>query len=192
MPRTSEAEKQKNHAKILEAASRLFRENGVDATGVGDVMNAVGMTHGGFYRHFESKEALVEAAFEHAVEDVIDHLDVADTNSALAQQRQAYIEKYLSSQHVSDRGHGCPLATLGAELARTDGTIHTSAAEAVSRLATFLDDSEDDANTKGHSLLALLAGTVLLARLAETEADSEKMLESSRAAMALLQKNWRG
>ena len=61
MPRMSEAEKQKSHRRILDAAARLFRERGIEATSVADVMKAAGMTHGGFYRHFDSKEDLVSA-----------------------------------------------------------------------------------------------------------------------------------
>lgn len=191
MPRTSEAEKQKNHAKILQAASRLLRERGVETTGVGDVMKAVGMTHGGFYRHFESKEALVEAAFTQAVDEVAGDLEAAQTDHDLASQRQSYIDKYLSNEHVHDRSHGCPLATLGAELARTESATRTTADETVARLANFLDDTGDEMNRKGHAMLALLAGTVLLARLADNEDDAEDMLESSRLAIELLQNKWK-
>ncbi|MGB0904935.1 MAG: TetR family transcriptional regulator, partial [Mangrovicoccus sp.] len=67
MARQSKAEKQKSHARILEAAAQVFREKGIEATSLADVMTAAGLTHGGFYRHFASKEALVAAAFHHAV-----------------------------------------------------------------------------------------------------------------------------
>jgi AcrR family transcriptional regulator len=71
MPRVSNEEKQRNHNKIVDAAARLFRENGIEMTSVADVMKAAGLTHGGFYRHFGSKEDLISAALDRAVDDVL-------------------------------------------------------------------------------------------------------------------------
>ena len=116
MPRMSEAEKRKSHDRILDAASRLFRERGIEATSVSDVMKAAGLTHGGFYRHFGSKEELVGAAFRAAVEEV---------QSELRAARQRYLALYLSTEHLCDRAHGCPLAALGAEVARLDGDVRS-------------------------------------------------------------------
>ncbi|MBT8476236.1 MAG: TetR/AcrR family transcriptional regulator, partial [Alphaproteobacteria bacterium] len=77
MPRMSAQEKQKSHERILKAASRLFRERGIETTSVADVMKAAGLTHGGFYRHFASKDALVAAAFRHAVDEVLSVVEAA-------------------------------------------------------------------------------------------------------------------
>ena len=85
MPRMSEAEKQRSHSRIVDAAARLFRKRGIEATSVADVMKAAGMTHGGFYRHFASKADLVAAAFQHAVDDVVAKVEQADSPAGRAQ-----------------------------------------------------------------------------------------------------------
>ncbi|MEL6618022.1 MAG: helix-turn-helix domain-containing protein, partial [Pseudomonadota bacterium] len=79
MPKMSADEKRQSHERILKAASRLFRERGIEATSVADVMKAAGLTHGGFYRHFSSKDALVAAAFGHAVDEVLSAVEAAPT-----------------------------------------------------------------------------------------------------------------
>ena len=83
MPRMSEAEKRKSHRRILDAASRLMREKGIGSTSVSDVMKAARLTHGGFYRHFSSKDELVAAAFQHAVDDVVKGIEAARSETEL-------------------------------------------------------------------------------------------------------------
>ena len=118
MPRMSAAEKQKSHERILDAAARLFRERGIEATSVADVMKAAGLTHGGFYKHFPSKQALVAEAFRRAAEGLLSgaEAEAAPGRPARAEPRARYVARYLSGEHVSDAGHGCPIAALGADL----------------------------------------------------------------------------
>jgi TetR/AcrR family transcriptional repressor of nem operon len=187
----SEAEKQRSHKRILDAAARLFRENGIEATSVADVMNAAGMTHGGFYRHFSSKEDLVAAAFRHAVHGVVASIEEDTSTKGRAREIEDYIENYLSEEHVNNLGKGCPLATLGAELARAgQGPLHEGA-EASSRMADLLGQPDNGDAARGLALMALLMGTVTLARLAEDPEDSRRTLEAGRTGIALLQANWK-
>ena len=191
MPRMSEAEKQRSHKRILDAAARLFRENGIEATSVADVMNAAGMTHGGFYRHFSSKEDLVAAAFRHAVHGVVASIEEDTSTKGRAREIEYYIENYLSEEHVNNLGKGCPLAALGAELARAgQGPLHEGA-EASSRMADLLGQPDNGDAARGLALMALLMGTVTLARLAEDPEDSRRTLEAGRTGIALLQANWK-
>ena len=186
----SEAEKQKSHRRILDAAARLFRERGIEATSVADVMKAAGMTHGGFYRHFDSKEDLVAAAIHHAVDDVVSELEGAETPADRSKARDAYIRRYLSADHVFDLGQGCPLASLGAELARAEQVPHRQGTAAAERMAGLLPQPDPANKPQGLALMALMMGTVTLARLAETEAGAEEALEAGRTGVALLQGGW--
>lgn len=191
MPRMSEAEKQRSHRRILDAAARLFRENGIEATSVAEVMNAAGMTHGGFYRHFGSKEELVAAAFRHAVDGVVAGIEEEETPEGRAGERDAYIAKYFSEAHLKDLGKGCPLAALGAELARAGQAPLHEGAEASIRMAEVLRHSGDPDNTQGLAIMALMMGTITLARLAENPEDAHQTLEAGKTGAALLQENWK-
>lgn len=190
MPRMSEAEKQKSHKRILDAAARLFRENGIETTSVADVMKAAGMTHGGFYRHFDSKEDLVAAAVHHAVDDVVSGMEEAVSPDEKMRARDAYIGQYLSAAHVRDLGRGCPLAALGAELARAGELPLKEGTAAAERMAGLLPQPEAENKSKGLALMALMMGAVTLARLAKHEGAADEALDAGRTGVALLQEKW--
>lgn len=190
MPRMSEAEKQKSHKRILDAASQLFRERGIEATSVSDVMKAAGLTHGGFYRHFDSKEALVSAAFKTAVDDVLKSVETAPPGQQHLAARADYIARYLSDAHIEDRGQGCPLAALGTELARQDGPVNEAAWNAVDRMAQALGTDDAPAMDRGYAMMALLLGTVTLARLAGSRAEAQSILDAGKRGEDLLELRW--
>ncbi|WP_422378052.1 TetR/AcrR family transcriptional regulator [Roseibium sp.] len=188
MPRMSEAEKQKSHNKILEAAARMLREEGTDATSVSDVMQAAGLTHGGFYRHFRSKDELVSAAFRKAVDDVLTEMEQAPDDAQKTRARRDYIDTYLSKCHVDNRGDGCPLAALAIDLSRGEEAARRDGLAAVDRVSALLKTG--DAAAQGTALLALMVGTVTLARLAENGEATEAILEAGRTGADLLEKQW--
>lgn len=192
MPRMSADEKQKSHERILKAASRLFRARGIETTSVADVMKAAGLTHGGFYRHFASKEALVAAAFSHAVDEVLSEVEAAPAGPEHAAALDRYVARYLSAEHVEDRGQGCPLAAMGAEIARLDGAAEAEASDAVERMARLLAAGERGATDKGVATMALLLGTITLARLARSGEPSAKILDAGKRGTELLEQRWRG
>ena len=184
----SEAEKRKSHRRILDAAGRIFRERGVETTSVSDVMQAAGLTHGGFYRHFKSKDELVAAAFKTTVDDVLDDLENAGSDDRKAELRKAYIDTYLSQCHVNNRGEGCPLAALAGDLSRAAPDAKREGFGALERVAKQLSEGGDPA--QGVALLALMLGTVTLARLAETDSAATSVLDAGRAGVALIQSDW--
>ncbi len=186
MPRMSAAEKQKSHERILEAAARLMRERGIEATSVADVMQAAGLTHGGFYKHFPSKRALVAEAFRHAAEALLGEAEAAPGGPARAEARARYVARYLSGQHMRDAGHGCPIAALGADLARDEGAARSEATRALERMAAILGPDTPGKDDSGLALTALLVGTVTLARLAEKPDLSARILEAGRRAADML------
>lgn len=190
MPRMSDAAKQHSHKRILDAAAQLFRQNGIGSTSVADVMKAAGMTHGGFYRHFDSKEDLVAAAFRHAVDDVVSDLEKETSPRGRDRERENYIEKYLSQAHTKDEGHGCPLAAMATELARTGGAPQQAGAAASVRMAALLQKGSNNGTEQGMASMALLLGAVTLARLAKTDEDTDRALEAGRTGLELFQDHW--
>lgn len=190
MPRMSDAEKQRSHSRILDAAARLFREHGIEATSVADVMEGAGMTHGGFYRHFRSKEDLVAAAFRHAVNDVVSDIEQETTAEGRMRATETYIDTYLSEAHVQGWDRGCPLAAMGVDLARARNAQRHEGAEASARMAGILQQPDAADSTQGLAMMALMMGAVTLARVAENEADSERALEAGRTGIALLKRHW--
>ena len=111
--RKSRQEAAETRKRIVRAAAREFRERGIVATGLADLMKAAGLTHGGFYKHFASKDQLVAEATVVAMDSVLEKLAAQPTvNSAVA--------GYLSTRHRDKPASGCPLAALGGELARSD------------------------------------------------------------------------
>ncbi|MFS2020544.1 TetR/AcrR family transcriptional regulator, partial [Massilia sp. CT11-108] len=109
--RYSSNHKAETRQRIIGEASRRFRKDGIEGTGLVPLMKALGLTHGGFYAHFESKDALVQASLEAAVQQTLERwLPSADAAP------RAVIDHYLSAEHRDEPGEGCPLPTLAAEL----------------------------------------------------------------------------
>jgi len=182
MPRMSREEKARTHARIVEVAAGMFRENGIAATGVADVMKAAGLTHGGFYRHFASKDDLVAAAIAHAVTTSLAELEGAEGLVAKTAALKRYIDLYLSGEHVGNPRDGCPLAALGPEAPRSPPRISNALDEgsvaAVRALASAMDGRREAAS----SLMATLLGTVVMARMAGSHQSRERILLAGRRA----------
>src|SRR5215471_9767986 len=110
--------KAQNHENILSVAARSFREHGGDSSGIGTVMKKVGLTKGGFYRHFESKDDLFVEAVARAFEEMGNGMVEVAKSAPKGQALRAMIERYLSVRHANSPGNGCVLSALGPELAR--------------------------------------------------------------------------
>lgn len=173
--------------RILEAASRLFREHGIAAVGLAKVMAEADLTVGTFYTHFKSKEALVREALlrsldarHEAVEKALDGADL-----------EAVIRAYLSPEHRDEAATGCPVAALAAEVSRhprsTKSTFAAHNASTLDALAAWLSRA-GSAVTRADAaaLQGLLVGTLQLARATPDTAESDAILEAGiRAALRL-------
>jgi TetR/AcrR family transcriptional repressor of nem operon len=168
--------------RILAAAGRLFRAQGVDATGVDAVMREAGLTHGGFYLHFPSKEALAaevaQTLLQTAAEKWDDLSRSADPQTALTQIVQAY----LDSDRVAS-ARCCALTTLGADVARRPSS-RTAIGGALRRmleaLARCLPGQRRD---RAMAILSTMVGAVVLARLADDPTLSDAFLDTARTAV---------
>jgi TetR/AcrR family transcriptional repressor of nem operon len=172
------------HRKIVEVASRRFRELGLGGAGVARIMGDAGLTHGGFYAHFASKTDLViealHAAFTTNRHCWLDGLDGVDDATWL----RRITRRYLNATHRDTVADGCPVPALAAELAREEPRVRAAfeaeLRESLRRVEERLALSHGAA-ARDHALAltALLGGAVLLARSVEDRALSEQILEAS-------------
>jgi TetR/AcrR family transcriptional repressor of nem operon len=116
-------QKAETHEKILAAAARSFREHGSELNGIGQVMKELGLTKGGFYRHFMSKSDLYAAAVARAFEELGDWLVAIAEAAPKGAGLRSVIEQYLSTEHLNAPGAGCPLAALAPEIARQPAKV---------------------------------------------------------------------
>lgn len=178
--RYSHTHKAETRRRIVDEAARRFRRDGVAGTGLVPLMRALGMTHGGFYAHFASKEALVEASLDAASAQTCDRLP--DRRSP--EQLRAFLAGYLSPQHRDHPGEGCPLPSLCAELGLRGQPSPASDALTLN-MAGRLQDCGIDAVGEGQGLVLLsaLVGALTLARSVADPALSERILGAVHAAL---------
>ena len=166
-----------NRQRIIETAGRLFRQHGFDGVGVADLMKAAGFTHGGFYNHFPSKEALAAETASSGLNNSNSKLSDAlvDAESSGRSGLPKFVESYLSSEHRDDRAGGCTMASLASDAARGNEEIQAGFApgieEELNIFASYFakGDSKDQgsafsARERAVQLMAELVGTVILAR----------------------------
>src|SRR5215831_13993866 len=123
--------KRRTRRKIVAAAATAFREGGISGVRVEDVMARAGLTHGGFYAHFDSKDDLLRAALQHASEQTVEMLSKPIADVRGEDRLRTVIDAYLSPAHAAHPEAGCPLASLGPEVARAGGRTQQSLADAV-------------------------------------------------------------
>lgn len=158
MARRSKEDTEKTREAIVDAAARLLRKRGIGAVSVADIMAEVGMTVGGFYKHFESKEALVSEAIEHASHKTADQLRSAGACLAPGSVRLgAVVDQYLSAAHRQHPEHGCPIAALATEAAQEGGTARQELERALIRLIGVVEEAGGECGPRGSRRTAGLA-----------------------------------
>ena len=178
--------KRTTRRRIVEAASQAFRERGVTETGVDEVMRRAGLTHGGFYAHFRDKTELIAEACDSAFDEAIPNLSRIAAQPTPAGRARLLIDSYLSASHRDNRGSGCLVVAVGADIARLRGAAREGYSRGfrqhLDRLATALRLSEDPpANREIVShLMSSLVGALLFARAMNDPAESDAMLRTMR------------
>lgn len=171
-----------NRERVVDTASKLFREHGYHGIGVADLMKAAGLTHGGFYAKFGSKEALLAEAAAKAIEVSMD-----DWDRVVAKQPgdplRAVTEAYLSPLHRDQIGRGCALAALGPELSRLSDEVRDAVTDGVSKqidkLAPIMPQADPQAQRQGAlAAYAAMVGALMLARAVTDEKLSTEMMEA--------------
>ena len=189
--KVSKAQAAQNRQDILEAAARLYREHGLAGVGVAEVTRGAGLTHGGLYRHFESKDALVREACARAFDWTIGPLEGGGQGDGLA----ARVQAYLSPRHRDNPGEGCPVAALAADVARAGGELSAVFAQGaernITRFARVIGGLKEDEvpssaqRAEAVATLSAMIGALVLARAtaAADPALSDEILETVRTRL---------
>ena len=179
--------KERTRARILSVAARSMLADGPTRVGVADIMGKAGLTHGGFFAHFASKDDLIVAAIELIFDAALVNLQRIARGKAPAEALSAYIDWYLSPRHRDARETGCPMPALSADLRRLDsaarGRFSRGADRLFAALAMFLSAlGHADAESLAASAFAEMIGALLLARIVPSH-ESGAVLEGSRARL---------
>jgi TetR/AcrR family transcriptional repressor of nem operon len=178
-------QKERTYRQILAEAANAIRIKGPERVGVAEVMSKLGLTHGGFYAHFTSKDDLIAQAitsmFDQGISNFLRRTEGLDPQKAL----QAYVDWYLSKAHRDAPSRGCPLAAISGDLPRLPEPARVRYTEGVERMAAAIGKllkklENKDADALALSALAEMAGTLTIARAIMDPERSDRMLHASR------------
>lgn len=186
MRRTAE-EKAETRQRIVRTAGRMFRGRGLAETGVAEVMAEAGLTHGGFYRHFASKEDLAVAAIEAAFAEMRGQLRAAAAAAPPGKALETVIDLYLTEAHRDRPDRGCVMAALGMEAPRAGGVLQEAYRRGIADLlATYAGlieaPTKRQKEDRARALLAQLVGGLLVARALKDPTESKRALQTARKA----------
>jgi TetR/AcrR family transcriptional repressor of nem operon len=185
--RYSREHKQETHARIVRKASVRLREKGAHGIGVADLMKEAGLTHGGFYAHFDSREALVIEAFGYAMDRSMEHWRKTAEHIAPDKRLATIVDSYLTAVHRDDPGHGCAIPTLGPEIVREGPKARKAFAAKLEQMIEMIADNIPDvprkaARKQASAVLATMMGTLVMSRIAGNGEFSEEILAAGREA----------
>ncbi|RDS79993.1 TetR/AcrR family transcriptional regulator [Dyella psychrodurans] len=178
-----------NKRAIVDAAEKLFRERGVAAVGLAELTKAAGFTQGGFYNHFKSKDALVAAVMEKAMEDGAADLiaGIQASKADAADPMKRHVEWYLSPEHLADIEKGCPLTAYAGDVRRLGKEARQSYAHGLTwnfdQLANVIDgENQQEKRKKAVALFSQMVGALVLSRaVAEADASlADEILKDAR------------
>src|SRR6204780_1722761 len=186
--RYSKEHKFQTHARIVKKPSVRLREKGAHGIGVADLMKDAGLTHGGFYAHFDSRDALVIEAFTHAMDRGTEHWRKLAEQTPPEKRLATIVDSYLSTLHRDDPGHGCAIPTLGAEIARESPKTRKAFAAKIEQMIDMLAEQIPDvprkaARKQAMATIATMLGTLVMARVAGNGEFSDEILGAGRDAV---------
>ena len=185
--RYSREHKLETHARIVKKASVRIREKGAHGIGVADLMKDAGLTHGGFYAHFDSREALVIEAFAYAMDRSTERWRKLAETIPPDKRMATIVETYLTPLHRDDPGHGCAVTALGAEIARESPKTRKAFAAKLEQMADMLAEQVPDvprkaARKQALATLSTMVGALVLSRIAGSGEFSDDILAAGREA----------
>jgi len=183
--RYSTEHKQETRARIVRTASRHFRRRGGKGVGIAELMSKLDLTHGGFYKHFNSKDELLTEAIARAFDETESRFTEAVSKARPGTELKTLIENYLSLEHCANVGDGCPMAALASEIRRFPRTVRTEIDRAiklrVKRTARFLPGAtEKERERNCMALLSGMIGTINVARALVDPESRKTLLEASK------------
>lgn len=175
--------KQATHDRIVEVAARAIRRSGYGGTGVADIMKEAGLTHGGFYAHFDSREALLAEAADRAGAQAVAASAGVVAAAPPDQGLQALLQAYLSQAHLGAVETGCPVAALGSEMPRQPASVRRAATRRIKEMIDLVarqspDWGQPGAHERALVTTATMVGTLLLARAVDDPKLTAALLEA--------------
>lgn len=182
--RTAPSRKEVTHERIVNAAARAIRRSGYDGTSVADIMKDVGLTHGGFYAHFASREVMLAEAADRAGAESVATLARVGADAPPQAALRAMIRAYLSKEHVDGAETGCPMAALGSEMPRQAPKVRRAATRRIKEVIDVVARHSADQREPGayeHALVtvATMVGALVLARAVDDPQLSKDLREAS-------------
>ncbi|MEH0167310.1 TetR/AcrR family transcriptional regulator [Paucibacter sp. JuS9] len=174
------AAKEASHERIVQAAARAIRRSGYDGTGVADIMKEAGLTHGAFYAHFDSREAMLAEAADRAGAESNDFGARVVAAAPAEQALQALMQAYLSKEHLAGIETGCPVAALGSEMPRQAPEVRRAATRRIKEMIDLVarqapDWGQPGAHDRALVTVATMVGTLMLARAVDDAALSDSL-----------------
>jgi AcrR family transcriptional regulator len=186
MSRTPNSRKEETHERIVEAAARAIRRNGYAGVGVADVMKEAGLTHGGFYAHFDSRDALLVEALERAGRDSVAAVTRAAEKHAAKgfSAFRSFVETYLGDDQLASLECGCPVAALACDMPRQSPAVREASVLRVQRLVAGVRSTLPATSRAVASVIAgTLVGTLQLARALGNNAEGRAVLAAARKSL---------
>jgi TetR/AcrR family transcriptional repressor of nem operon len=186
--RYSKEHKNETHARIVKRASVKLREKGAHGIGVADLMKEAGLTHGGFYAHFDSRDALVIEAVAHAMDRSTEKWRKLSAETPPDKRLAKIVNSYLASDHRDNPGQGCAVPTLAADIARESARTRRAFAGRMEQMIDMLADQYQGqprkaARKQAMAALATMMGSLVMARVAGNSELSDEILKSGRDAV---------
>ena len=183
--------KRQTRNRIVEHASYGLRRTGTQALSIVDLMKLAGLTHGGFYSHFDSREALVAEATGFAMNQTIERWKRLTNELDGPELLGAIVADYLSSRHRDDREHGCALPALAADIGRSDPRARQVFTRKLDQMidivaTTVPEESLQEARQSAMAIIATMVGSTLLARAVDSQKTSCNILDAGRRAVGKL------
>ena len=185
MSRTPNSRKEETHERIVDAAARAIHRRGYAGVGVADVMKEAGLTHGGFYAHFDSREALLVEALERAGRQSLAATRAAKLRAGKGVSAfRSLVESYLADDHLVSLETGCPVAALGCDMPRQSENLREASAVWVQRLIAFVRSTLPAVPRATASVVAgTLVGSLQLARVLGSNAEGRAVLSAARKSL---------
>lgn len=185
--RYSTDHKERSRERILQEASVLLRQRGIDGVGLAEIMRHAGLTHGGFYAHFPSREALVAEALSAALDQTVDRLRDLATAAPADKRLGKIVRAYLSRQHMDDPGDGCVFAALGGDIGRLPLATRERLAQHHQEMIALIADGLQAMGRPREGapvILATMIGSLTMARLMpDAEAGQRLLAEAANAIL---------
>ena len=181
--RTATSRKEVTHERIVEVAARAIRRSGYSGTGVADIMKEAGLTHGGFYSHFASREAMLAEAADRAGAEGLETLEHIAASVAPQKALAALLQAYLSKAHVEGVESGCAVAALGSEMPRQAPDVRRVATRRIKEMIDLVARQSPDWGQPGvHERALAIVATMVGALVLSRAVDDPKLSDALRAA----------